>query len=628
MANIPNPSFDIVLGKPWLAAKNPCVDWINNVVRLDHAGSTHTLTPPPPTPLQADQLNLLSAPRFRRAARHDEVFMALLTQQPNPSTSPSPSAPAPDPPPLHPKAAALVQQYPTVFPKELPAVQDMPRRSVDHTIHLTGPAPSPRPIYRMSQPELDQLKKQLDDLLAKGFIRPSTSPFAAPVLFVRKKDGSLRLCVDFRALNQQTLKNRAQVFSKIDLRSGYLQIRVAEDDIPKTAFRTRYGHYEFTVLPFGLCNAPATFQQLMNDVFKPHLDDFVLVYLDDILVFSKSAADHERHLHLTLSLLRQHQLCANLAKCAFWLDTVDFLGHIVSAAGIQPDPTKDKHQLRSFLGTANYYRRLLHHHAHRVLPLTDLLRDEQPWRWGEAEQRAFADIKAAMASSPVVRPPDFSLPFTVKTDASLFAIGAVLTQQDSSGAEYVVAYESRKLNPAQVNYPAHERELLAVLHALTTWRHYLLGRPFIVETDNSATTHVLTQSNLTGRQMRWTQRLAEFDITFVHKAGKHHTVPDALSRRPDHQLTALSIVDPDPSFFSTFDRHAPEDPAYQAALSQALSPPSPSSPTHLQVGSGVGVMSFMQQLGAERGGGDVEAGRGGGGVEAAFNDLQVGRAGG
>ncbi|KAJ9525450.1 hypothetical protein QJQ45_003145 [Haematococcus lacustris] len=590
MANIPNPSFDIVLGKPWLAAKNPCVDWINNVVRLDHAGSTHTQTPPPPTPLQADQLNLLSAPRFRRGARHDEVFMALLTQQPNPSSSPSTSTPAPHPPPLHPKAAALVQQYPSVFPKELPAVQDMPRRSVDHTIHLTGPAPSPRPIYRMSQPELDQLKKQLDDLLAKGFIRSSTSPFAAPVLFVRKKDGSLRLCVDFRALNQQTLKNRyplpriddlldqlsgAQVFSKIDLRSGYHQIRVAEDDIPKTAFRTRYGHYEFTVLPFGLCNAPATFQQLMNDVFKPHLDDFVLVYLDDILVFSKSAADHERHLHLTLSLLRQHQLCANLAKCAFWLDTVDFLGHIVSAAGIQPDPTKvkavldgpapqDKHQLRSFLGTANYYRRLLHHHAHRVLPLTDLLRDKQPWRWGEAEQCAFADIKAAMASSPVVRPPDFSLPFTVKTDASLFAIGAVLTQQDSSGAEYVVAYESRKLNPAQVNYPAHERELLAVLHALTTWRHYLLGRPFIVETDNSATTHVLTQSNLTGRQMRWTQRLAEFDITFVHKAGKHHTVPDALSRRPDHQLSALSIVDPDPSFFSTFDRHAPEDPAYQA----------------------------------------------------------------
>ncbi|KAJ9507191.1 hypothetical protein QJQ45_004801 [Haematococcus lacustris] len=562
MANIPNPSFDIVLGKPWLVAKNPCVDWINNVVRLDHAGSTHTLTPPPPTPLQADQLNLLSAPRFRRAARHDEVFMALLTQQPNPSTSPSSSAPSPDPPPLHPKAAALVQQYPSVFPKELPAIQDMPRRSVD-------------------SPELDQLKKQLDDLLAKGFIRPSTSPFAAPVLFVRKKDGSLRLCVDFRALNQQTLKNRyplpriddlldqlsgAQVFSKIDLRSGYHQIRVVEDDIPKTAFRTRYGHFEFTVLPFGLCNAPATFQQLMTDVFKPHLDDFVLVYLDDILVFSKSAADHERHLHLTLSLLRQHQLCANLAKCTFWLDTVDFLGHVVSAAGIKPDPTKvkavldwpapqDKHQLRSFLGTADYYRRLLHHHAHRVLPLTDLLRDEQPWRWGEAEQRAFADIKAAMASSPV----------------------------NSSGAEYVVAYESRKLNPAQVNYPAHERELLAVLHALTTWRHYLLGRPFIVETDNSATTHVLTQSNLTGRQMRWTQRLAEFDITFVHKAGKHHTVPDALSRRPDHQLTALSIVDPDPSFFSTFDRHAPDDPVYQAALSQALSPPSPSSPTHLQV---------------------------------------------
>ncbi|KAJ9517480.1 hypothetical protein QJQ45_024949 [Haematococcus lacustris] len=436
-------------------------------------------------------------------------------------------------------------------------------------VALGSGTPPNRPVYRMSQEELDELKRQLDELLAKGYIRPSTSPFGSAVLFVRKKDGSLRLCVDYRALNQLTIKNRyplpriddlldqlsgAKVFSKIDLKSGYHQIRVAEADIHKTSFRTRYGHYEYTVMPFGMCNAPATFQRLMNDIFRPHLDQFVLVYLDDTLIYSRSEAEHLEHLRTVLGLLRQHQLYANLSKCAFFLPSIDFLGHIISAAGIHPDPAK----IRAMA--------------------------ETPWSWGPEHQEAFERVKAALASNPVVRPPDFSRPFTVKTDASLYAIGAVLSQRDDNGAEYVVAYESRKLQPAEINYPTHDRELLAVVHALTLWRHYLLGRPFTIETDNCPITHIMTQPHLSARQLRWTQLLAPYSFTLVHKAGKTHIVPDALSRRPDYQLSALSVATPDSAFFATYDHHAPQDPAYQAAFTHTIShnPSGPSS-WHLRV---------------------------------------------
>ncbi|KAJ9512237.1 hypothetical protein QJQ45_012789 [Haematococcus lacustris] len=623
MADISNADYDVVLGKPWLTAKNPDIDWPLERITLRHAGAVHTLAAPPSPAPNPSASQLLSPARFRKAARKDAVFVAVLTD-PSPPLSPSPAVPSshtststsppPDqpqwPPSLPPSATALLSEHIEVFPKELPSIHDLPHRSVDHVIQLESGTPPNRPVYRMSQEELDELKRQLDELLAKGYIRPSTSPFGSAVLFVRKKDGSLRLCVDYRALNQLTIKNRyplpriddlldqlagARVFSKIDLKSGYHQIRVAEADIHKTAFRTRYGHYEYTVMPFGLCNAPATFQRLMNDIFLPHLDQFVLVYLDDILIYSRSEAEHLEHLRTVLGLLRQHQLYANLSKCAFFLPSMDFLGHIISAAGIHPDPAKisamvqwpvprNLNDLRSFLGSANYYRRLIHHHAHLILPLTNLLKAETPWSWGPEQQEAFERVKAALASNPVVRPPDFSRPFTVKTDASLYAIGAVLSQRDDNGAEYVVAYESRKLQPAEINYPTHDRELLAVVHALTLWRHYLLGRPFTIETDNCPITHIMTQPHLSARQLRWTQLLAPYSFTLVHKAGKTHIVPDALSRRPDYQLSALSVATLDSAFFATYDHHAPQDAAYQAAFSHTLShnPSGPSS-WHLRV---------------------------------------------
>ena len=276
-------------------------------------------------------------------------------------------------------------EYKDLFPEELPPGLP-PKREVDHRIELLpGSQPVYRSIYKMSPGELDEMRKQLDQLLSNGFIRPSTSPFGAPVLFVKKKDGSLRMCIDYRGLNMLTVKNRyplprcdelfdrirgAKYFSKLDLRSGYHQVRIHPDDIHKTAFRTRYGHFEFLVLPFGLTNAPATFMHMMNSIFRPYLDKFVIVFLDDILIYSRSLAEHRRHVRQALDLLRENRLYANAKKCSFFKESLSFLGHVVSAEGISMEKDKVKaiqdwpppvnvSGVRSFLGLAGYYRKFV-----------------------------------------------------------------------------------------------------------------------------------------------------------------------------------------------------------------------------------------------------------------------------
>lgn len=279
----------------------------------------------------------------------------------------------------------ILESYKEVFPEELP-VGLPPQREVDHRIELIpGSTPPSRPTYRLSVAELEELKKQLKDLVEHGFIRPSKSAFGAPILFVKKKDGSMRMCVDYRALNDITIKNSyplprveelfdqlqgAKYFSKIDLRSGYHQIRIHPDDVEKTAFRTRYGHYEFLVLPFGLTNAPATFMHLMNEVLRPFLDDFAMAFLDDILIYSKTYEEHLKHIRAVLDKLRQENLYAKLSKCEFLKSEVEFLGHRVGANGVRmledkvkaivdwPTPTKVG-EVRSFLGLAGYYRKFI-----------------------------------------------------------------------------------------------------------------------------------------------------------------------------------------------------------------------------------------------------------------------------
>jgi hypothetical protein len=463
----------------------------------------------------------------------------------------------------------------------------------------------------MSQAELDELRRQLTDLLARGYIRQSISPFGSPILFVKKKDGSLRLCVDYRAVNNATIKNAyplprvdelldrlhgATVFSKIDLRHGYHQIRIHDADIHKTAFRTRYGHFEYTVMPFGLTNAPATFQRLMHDIFRPHLDSFVIIYLDDILVFSKNQKDHARHLATTLQLLRDNHLFANTSKCVFATDRVDFVGHIVSKDGISTDPAKvaaivawplptTVSDLRSFLGLANYYRRFIRHYSSIAAPLYAMLARDANWRAPLSLEAtsAFLDLKSALTSAPILAPPDFSQPFVVHTDASNNATGAILAQ-GKGDTERVIAYHSAKLTPTQARYPTHDLELLAALQAFKIWRHYL-GQHFTVYSDNWAVRHIQSQPRLSNRQVHWLDLLAEYDFTVEHKPGANHSAPDALSRHPNPpvaslHLNALSATTPVASLLNairappavatslldSIRQEAPSDPAYQSIL--------------------------------------------------------------
>src|SRR6266403_5338385 len=342
----------------------------------------------------------------------------------------------------------------------------------------------------------------------------------------------------------------AKCFSKIDLRSGYHQVRIAAEDVHKTAFSTRYGHYEFLVMPFGLTNAPATFMNLMQSVFSKYLDEFVIIFLDDILVYSKSFDEHLKHLECVLQTLRQHKLYAKISKCEFSKNELSFLGHVINSDGIKMEPSKvdavvkwpqpkNIHDIRAFLGLAGYYRRFVKDFSKLASPLTNLLHKDIPLKWTKKQEAAFTELKQAVSTAPVLIVPDPNQPYVVVTDASGFAIGAALCQDHGNGQQ-PCAYISRKMNNHEVNYPVHEQELLAIIHALREWRHYLHGSQFTVVTDHRSLQYLQTQPHLSARQVRWSEFLQQFDFVVTYQAGKENHVADALSRRPDHQLSALS----------------------------------------------------------------------------------------
>ncbi|KAL0378461.1 UNVERIFIED_CONTAM: Transposon Ty3-G Gag-Pol polyprotein [Sesamum radiatum] len=386
----------------------------------------------------------------------------------------------------------VVRDFPEVFPNDLPGLP--PHREVDFTIEtFPGVAPISIAPYRMAPVELQELKKQIEELLEKGFIRPSTSPWEHQC-FCEKKDGSMRLCIDYRQLNRVTVKNKyplpriddlldqlkgATTFSKIDLRSGYWQLRIAEKDIPKTAFRTRYGHYEFLVMPFGLTNAPAAFMALMNRTFHKYLDQFVIVFIDDILVYSRSMEEHEQHLRIVLQILKEKELYAKLSKCEFWINQVVFLGHVISGDGVMPDPAKVKAimewrvpknatEVRSFLGLAGYYRRFVEGFSIIAGPLTKLLRKGVVFQWTEQCQRSFDELKKRLTSTPILVLPSGSGGYVVYTDASKQGLGCVLMQNGKGKANVVADALSRKSSGTLASLGSHNLTLLLEMRSMNT----------------------------------------------------------------------------------------------------------------------------------------------------------------
>jgi RNase H-like domain found in reverse transcriptase/Reverse transcriptase (RNA-dependent DNA polymerase)/Integrase zinc binding domain/Chromo (CHRromatin Organisation MOdifier) domain/Retroviral aspartyl protease len=577
---------DVILGMKWLRAHNPHIDWQKGTVTV----GKHVLGVQEKfeqklgafTSARKSQqlhLNLLTARALVRATKRGQVQEAFVAYVTCPSESAGATLNALEsgsalPPSAESTAARqLLQEYRDVFPDTLPAGLP-PSRDIDHRIELTpGATPPSRPTFRMSLAETDELKKQLSELVDAGFIQPSKSPYGAPVLFVKKKDGSMRMCIDYRALNNITVKNKyplprvdelmdrlqgANYFTKIDLRSGYHQVRIHADDVCKTAFRTRYGHYEFLVMPFGLTNAPATFMHLMHSLLQPFLDSSVIVFLDDILIYSKTLEEHIQHVRQVLDVLRANKLFAKESKCELFKPEVEFLGHIVGRQGvrmmedklkaIQDWPTpKGVDDLRAFLGTTGYYRKFVQNYSRVATPLTQLLHQQQSWHWGAAQQQAFTKLKDAMMQRPVLLLPDPSVPFVVTTDASGYAVGATLSQDQGRGLQ-PIAYYSKKMLDAETRYPVHEQELLAIICACKEWRHYLHGNHFkvVIKTDHNSLKYLQTQPNLSSRQVRWMGFLQEFDFVIEYVKGKENVVADALSRRPDHrepaQLHALVSV--------------------------------------------------------------------------------------
>ncbi|GKB69247.1 putative nucleotidyltransferase, ribonuclease H [Tanacetum coccineum] len=462
--------FDVILGMDWLASHRATIDCYARTVIFGNVRQPEFVYHGS-SPLKS--VKLISAMKARTLISHGcQGFQASVMDTSLES--------------LNIENLSVVREFADVFPDELPGLP--PAREIEFGIELIpGAEPISKAPYRMAPVELKELKEQLQEMLENGFIRPSVSPWGAPVLFVKKKDGSMRLCIDYRELNRITIRNRyplpriddlfdqlqgAKYFSKIDLRSGYHQLRVREQDISKTAFRTRYGHYEFLVMPFGLTNAPAVFMDLMNRIFHEYLDKFVIVFIDDILVYSKSEEEHERHLRIVLEILRQKKLYAKFSKCEFWLQQVAFLGHIVSADGIIMDPSKVEAitkwprpttvtEVRSFLGLAGYYRRFVEGFSRLALPLTQLMRKGEKFVWTDERQESFEELKRRLVSAPILTLPSGSGGFQIYSDASKKGLGCVLMQHGK-----VIAYASRQLKPYEVNYPTHDLELAVVVFAL------------------------------------------------------------------------------------------------------------------------------------------------------------------
>ncbi|KAL4339237.1 hypothetical protein GQ457_08G024000 [Hibiscus cannabinus] len=477
MMELPFYGFDVILGMDWLVKHRARVDFETKRVSLK----------------LADDHEIVVAQRLMdNGCRMYLAYMMNLNMGE-----------------ARPRDIMTICDFPGVFPEELLGLPS--DREVEFAIETySDSAPVSISPYRMAPKELKELKTQLQELLDRGFIRPSTSPWGAP----------------------------------IDLRSVYYHLKVREKDVLKIAFCTRYGHYEFLVMPFDLTNAPAAFMDLMNRVFHEYLDQFLVVFIDDILVYSRTEEDHDRHLRLVLQTLLENQLYAKLSKCEFWIREVFFLGHVVSSEGIRVDPKKVEAvvnwkqpksvtEIRSFLGLVSYYRRFVSGFSKVAAPLTKLLQKGVKYEWSNARQQAFEKLKEALTNAPVLIQPVSGKEFVVYSDASYIGLGCVLMQEGR-----VVAYASGQLKTHEKNYPTHDIELAAMVFALKIWI-YLYGERCTVYTDHKSLKYLMTQKELNLRQRQWLELLKDYDFSIEYHLGKANVIVDALSRNVAVELRAM-----------------------------------------------------------------------------------------
>ncbi|XP_013594359.1 PREDICTED: uncharacterized protein LOC106302390 [Brassica oleracea var. oleracea] len=520
---------ELVLGVQWLSTLGPILwDFLNLRMEFTFQGRKHVLRGISPNSakiitgsslnklmLQEPQISLLHLRELdntQRSLDSETILYHIEASGENRDDSGS--------------LQQLLSSFADIF--EEPTTLPPYREGFNHKIPLeAGANPVSLRPYRYSALQKDSIDKMIREMLDQGIFQYSSSPYASPIVLVKKKDGSWRLCVDYRCLNKQTIKDKypiplledlldelggSKFFSKLDLRAGFHQLRMSPDDVHKTAFKTHSGHLEYLVMPFGLTNAPCTFQGLMNHVFEPILRNFLLVFFDDILIHSKSWDDHLEHLDMVFSILRHQQLYLKMSKCTFGSTRIEYLGHFISNEGVSTDPTKIKaveswptptnqKQVRSFLGLANYYRRFIQGYSIIARTLTLLLRKDG-FTWGPDESTALCLLKEALTSAPVLALPGFTKTFIVETDASNTGIGAVLIQDN-----HPICYISRALGKRHEGLSVYEKELLVVVHAVQTWSPYLTHNKFIIRTDQKSLKFLLEQKITTPFQHMWLSKL-------------------------------------------------------------------------------------------------------------------------